>query len=136
MTSDLLQRQAALAGVALLATIGALALGKEEVPGRVVVSGAAPTFPGWQEAVVGVHRGPYGAQTSCGVRLDRRVSGIVHPVLPCGAKLVVAHGGMMVRTEVVERGAAAAGHEFDLTVGLARRIDLRRTLRIQWRFAG
>lgn len=134
MTSELLQRQAALAGVALLATVGALALGRE---------GPAESFPTtevtapaqWQEAVVGVFRGPYDRPTSCGIVLTRRLRGVVHPVLPCGAKLMVSTGGREVRIAVVEQGGASQGHEFDLTAGLARALGIRDSTRIRWRFA-
>src|SRR5215204_4656033 len=69
MSPALLVRQAALAGVALLAALGALALGGED-GGRVTplpdqVETAAP----WQEAAVGV-RGRPGRRTTCGEVLE------------------------------------------------------------------
>jgi len=131
----LLQRQAALAGVALLATLGALALGHAgETPLPVEpVSGAIR----WERAVVGV-LGPeaYAQKTSCGVALDSGSVGFAHPVLPCGVDIVVAYGDRQIRTEVVARGRVRVGHDFELTKALADELGVHGTQTIRWRFAG
>ncbi len=135
MSPALLQRQAALAGVALLATLGALALGHAgETPLPVEpVSGAIR----WERAVVGV-LGPeaYAQKTSCGVALDSGSVGLAHPVLPCGVDIVVAYGDRQIRTEVVARGRVRVGHDFELTKALADELGVHGTQTIRWRFAG
>lgn len=134
MSPALLVRQAALAGVALMAALGALALGRDDS----VVTPTAQVVPATtsREASVGVYRGPYGRRTECGVTLGRDVQGVIHPVLPCGAKLVVSVGARQLRTEVVGRGPVGLRHEFDLTVALATRLGLERAGTVRWRFAG
>jgi Lytic transglycolase len=135
MTPALVQRQAALAAGALLATLGVLAFtdrGEEASPIPPVEAGIR-----WQRATVGVlPPEAYVHETTCGVRLDSGTLGVAHPVLPCGVDLVVASGGREVRTEVVERGPVAEGRDFDLTRALAQELGVRRTDEIRWRFAG
>jgi hypothetical protein len=130
----LVQRQAALAAVALLATLGALALGNRESSTPV-----PPVVPEvrWASAVVGVlSPEAYEQKTACGVQLDSGTMGVAHPVLPCGVDVVVSGGGKEVRTEVVARTAVEAGREFDLTQALARALGVQGTQTIRWRFAG
>jgi hypothetical protein len=131
VTASLLQRQAALAGVALIAVLGALALGERgDEPPSGSVENVAPATQ-WRTATVGVaQRAPRG----CGSPGEQE-PGIVHPVLPCGAQVVVERGGTVVRTEVVGRGPVGLAHEFDLTAGLASRLGLVRADEIRWRFA-
>lgn len=134
MSPALLQRQTALAGVALLATLGALALGNRTVKTLPVepVSGEIR----WERAVVGV-LGPeaYAHKTSCGVALDSGSVGISHPVLPCGVDLVVALGNQRIRTEVIARGRMPSGRDFELTKALAAELGVHGTQTIRWRFA-
>jgi hypothetical protein len=136
MPGTLLQRQAALAAVALLAVLGALALSRSG-------DGAEPSPPSpapqvsWETtdvAVVGADR--FGSQTACGVTLTEQVAGIVHPVLPCGARLVLDGGGRPVEAQVVERSAVQAGHAFDVTPALAQALGLPEGGALRWRFAG
>jgi hypothetical protein len=131
----LLQRQAALAGVALLATLGALALGHRSESALPIepVSGAIR----WERAIVGV-LGPeaYAQKTSCGVVLDSGSLGISHPVLPCGVDIVVSYREKRIRTEVVARGREPAGRDFELTKALADELGIHGTETIRWRFAG
>jgi hypothetical protein len=129
----LLQRQAALAGVALLATLGALALTTRggSAPPPIPVSLQVP----WQAAVVGVlPPSAYARKTACGFQLDSGTRGIAHPVLPCGVDLELSFGGRQVRTEVVARTRVAAGREFDLTQALAEELGIHGTEEIRWRF--
>jgi hypothetical protein len=132
MNPSLLQRQAALAGVALLAALGAFALGRDggSEPGATQTT-VAPAAQ-WRTASVGVFRG---RGSGCGDRLDPSTAGVVHPVLPCGAKLVVQGAGGPVRTEVVGRGPVGLEHEFDLTPPLAARLGVEGSGEIRWRFA-
>jgi hypothetical protein len=131
----LLQRQAALAAGALLATLGVLAFEDRE--------GASAPLPPveaeveWERAEVGVLPArAYSRPTACGVELDSGTFGVAHPVLPCGVDLVVSVAGTDVRTEVVERGAVRQGHEFDLTRALAEELGVSGAGTIRWRFAG
>jgi hypothetical protein len=132
----LVQRQAALAGAALLATLGVLALSRDD-------DGSAqlrPTVPAvrWESAVVGVLPDrAYERPASCGSTLDSGTIGVAHPLLPCGVDLVVALDDRRVRTEVVERlSVSTGGPEFELTQALADRLGVSGRRTIQWRFAG
>jgi hypothetical protein len=130
----LLQRQAALAGVALLATLGALTLGNR--------GSSSPSQPPvqevrWESAVVGVlPPDAYAHKTACGTALDSGTIGVVHPLLPCGVDLVVSFEGKEARTEVVDRRRVEAGRQFDLTQALADALGVQGTQTIRWRFAG
>jgi hypothetical protein len=130
----LLQRQAALAGVALLATLGALALGNlnDTTPPQPAVPEVR-----WESAVVGIlPPDAYAQKTACGVELDSGTLGVAHPMLPCGVDLIVSFGAKEVRAEVVERKRVGRGREFDLTQGLADALGVHGTQTIRWRFAG
>lgn len=128
-------RQAALAGVALLAALGALALGGDDgrnlTPAATQVDAETP----WQEAVVGI-RGRPGRQTTCGTVLAGDTMGVIHPVLPCGARLVLRSGQRTESAEVVDRAAAGSERDFGVTRALATRLGLDGDTRIRWRFAG
>jgi rare lipoprotein A len=65
----------------------------------------------------------------------KTTEGIAHPVLPCGVRLFIRFQGREVLTQVVDRGPAAPGRDFDLTKALADRIGLHGTQIIQWRYA-
>jgi len=135
VTPALLQRQAALAAVALLATLGALALTNRAArnPSLPPVNSSVQ----WESAVVGVlSPKAYSKKTTCGVELDSGTIGVRHPVLPCGVDLVLSLGNKQVRTEVVARGRVEAGHEFDVTKALADALGFHGTRTIHWRFAG
>jgi hypothetical protein len=137
VTPALVQRQLALAGIALVSALGTLALGRSE-PNEITADEAVqPAAAGtWYVATVGSY-GPgfYGRPARCpGVVLTPKTRGIAHPVLPCGAKVVVAFRGRQIETEVVDKGPYTAGHEFDLTTGLAAALGVRGVQRIRWRF--
>ena len=134
MSAGLLQRQAALAAVALLATLGVLALQERR-------EAAAPLNPGgpavrWESAIVGVLRSEASAQaTTCGTTLDSGTLGVAHPVLPCGVDLVISLGSEEVRTEVVDHTTVGGGRAFDLTQALADELGVQGRETIRWRFA-
>ena len=137
MNAELVERQVALAGVALLAALTPLALGRGDVPGGA--AGAQPTPTAavrWTQAAVGVY-GPgfYGRTTECGVRLTRRTLGVAHPQLPCGARIVVSHRGRAVEARVVDRGPYGSRQEFSLTQALAGRLGVTGVELVRWRFA-
>ena len=138
MNPALVRRQVALAGVALLAALATFALSRAET-GQGLGPRSEPAAPAegeWLEALAGSYGpGRFGQPTACGVELTPTTRGIAHPVLPCGAKIVVLYRGRAVRTEVVDRGPYAAGHDFDVTQALAAELGLDGIQRVRWRFA-
>jgi hypothetical protein len=128
-----LQREAALAAGALLATLAVLAFGSREDERSPQAVG--PNIR-WESAVVGLlPAGAYERKTACGIELDSGTLGVAHPLLPCGVDLIVALNGKEVRTEVVERAPVEAGRDFDVTRALADELGLSGTHEIRWRFA-
>ncbi len=134
MSPTLLVRQAALAGVALLAALGALALGGDDGRGVTPLAAQVEAETPWQEAMVGV-RGRPGRRTSCGTVLGAETMGVIHPVLPCGARLVLSSGQRTETAEVVDHAAAGSGRDFGVTRALGSRLGLGGDARIRWRFA-
>ncbi len=137
MNGGLVQRQLGLAGVAFLAVLATAALAREDRgevrPTSEVVGVERGT---WQAARVGTYgSGFLGRTTECGLRLTAKTRGVSHSVLPCGAKIVVSYRGRRVRATVVDRGAVATGHDFELTEALAADLGVRGVARVRWRFA-
>ncbi len=136
MSGELLERELALAAVALVAILGGLALssGTGETPGG---STASPVTSGsWQEARVGTFGpGLYGTTTACGVKLRQKLEGVAHPVLPCGARLVVELNGRAVETRVVDEGSYGEGQEFALTSALGDALGVEGKATVRWRFS-
>jgi hypothetical protein len=138
MSPALAQRALLLAAVTLLGGVIALALagrldgaGSDDLPAAV-----GPPGGGWYEAVGARARaGLYGRPTACGHVIERSTMGFAHPVLPCGAKIYVGHGGKEVLTQVVARGPTPAGVQFALTDALARELGVEGRATIRWRFA-
>ena len=137
MNAALAQRQLALAGVALLALVAAVVLvqhARDEPVGAD--SGPRPVATDWYRALAAPYSFPADAElTACGQRAGEGAIGVAHPVLPCGAKVVIRFEGQDVLTQVVDRGAGLPGREFDLTAPLAKRIGLSGVQPIEWRFA-
>src|SRR5581483_5225678 len=77
-----------------------------------------------------------GTRTACGVVLGPATEGIVHPVLPCGAKLYLGYRGRTVLAAVIGRAPSVPGPAFELTRALARRLGLAGRTRIRWSYAG
>lgn len=133
MKAGLARRQAALAAVALTGALGAIALSRladdpeDPPPPTATVE--------WQEARVGV-LAPGGEPTSCGVTLTEASVGVAHPVLPCGARLMLELAGRRAEAEVVAQGPVAAGRAFDVTPALAGRLGIAGDEIVRWRFAG
>jgi hypothetical protein len=67
--------------------------------------------------------------------VDAETLGIAHPVLPCGAKIVLEHQGRRAQADVVERGPVATGHAFELTPALAQGLSVAGEATVRWRFA-
>jgi len=117
----LAQRQAALAGVALLAAVVSLAVTSSRHHSRRLLP----------PAVIA-----YGKRTACGQVIGARTEGVAHPVLPCGVKLYLTYEGKHVLTQVIDRGPYEPGRQFDLTEALARRLGLVGVQRVTWSYAG
>jgi hypothetical protein len=135
----LARRAVALAAIALLGAVVALTAGSftgsdeatPDLPEPVPVPGGD-----WYEALAA----PYPAssrreRTACGQRLGPNTLGVAHPVLPCGVKIFIRFRDQTVLTQVVDRGPAVPGRQFDVTRGLAARIGLVGTQRVRWRYA-
>jgi hypothetical protein len=136
MSEILGQRLVLLAAVALLGVVVALAIvERRDDEGRVGLTGAAAPA-GWNTAFAG-SRGPAGdaERTTCGQVLSGDSLGVTHPVLPCGAKLILRNGDEQVLTEVIDHTLAEAGRELEVTAALGQMLDLDETAEIEWRFA-
>jgi len=137
MNAQLLERAVALAAVALVATLTVLAFGggDEEQPAPASQP-VPPAQPDWRQATVGTY-GPgfFGRTTPCDVLLTRRTRGIAHPVLPCGARIVVGFGEKEVDTRVVDRGPYGTGQDFALTEALAEDLGVKGVQAVRWRFS-
>ncbi len=130
-------RLLSLAAVALLAGLVAVAVVErrtsvEPVEPRSAVAAGG----GWYDALA-APRPPSGdaEQTTCGLTLTGRSLGVTHPVLPCGAKLLVRYGGETIFTEVIDNELQATGRQFELTPALARLVGLDGTQQVEWRYA-
>jgi rare lipoprotein A (peptidoglycan hydrolase) len=138
----LAQRQLILAGVALLGLVAALAVaagagGSSASTGNGNdLSSVAPAGGGWYRGLAAAYRlDPRTKRTACGQRATPDTLGVAHPVLPCGAKIVLRYGNVQVLTQVIDRGTGVPGREFDVTAALAHRIGLAGVQPIRWRFA-
>ena len=137
MTTSLGQRLALLAAVALLATVAAAAIVEQQAASEASVSlTSAPAPAGWNIAFAG-SRGPAGdaQRTTCGQVLGPKSLGVTHPVLPCGAKVVLRHGSKQVLTEVIDNALAEPGRQLEVTDELARMLGIDGTVELEWRFA-
>jgi hypothetical protein len=132
------ERLAVVTALAFVAALTVLAVLKqtEEPAARTVARGATAPSGGWYEALA-ASRGAAGdaERTSCGLVLTGASLGVTHPVLPCGAKLLLRFGGDTVLTEVIDNKLKGQGRQFELTEALARRLGLDGTQAVSWRFA-
>jgi hypothetical protein len=134
------QRLLGLAAVALLAGVIALAVVERrssDANATPPPTGAvAPGGGGWYSALA-ASRGPVGdaQRTTCGLILTNKSLGVSHPVLPCGAKLLLRFGNQTVLTEVIDNKLESPGHQFELTEQLAADLGIDGTQQIDWRFA-
>jgi hypothetical protein len=132
MNAGLARRQAALAGVALVGALGAIALSRLGDD-----SDAAPpptAVVEWESATVGVFE-PSPDPTVCGITVTAETVGIAHPVLPCGAKVLVEHQGRQAQADVVERGPVEPGQAFELSPALAQQLGVPGEATVRWRFS-
>jgi hypothetical protein len=138
VTPALAQRLLALAAVALLAGLVTVAVvERRDRPAAAVVGGAsAPGASGWYAALA-APRPPAGdaERTTCDLILTAASLGVTHPVLPCGAKLVLRYRGETVLTEVIDNDLTSSGRQLELSDSLARLIGLDGTQQLEWRYA-
>ena len=139
MPAAVAQRLLGLAAVALLGGVLALAVierRSQDAGATVVATGAVAAGGGWY-AGLAASRGEAGdaERTSCGLILTGKSYGVSHPVLPCGAKLLIRYGGHTVMTEVIDNKLKSPGRQFEFTERLAREVGLEGTQEIDWRFA-
>jgi hypothetical protein len=137
VTDSFPQRLVLLGAVALLGIALALAAieGLPRDSGTQGLTGAvAPS--GWNTAFAG-SRGPTGdaQRTTCGQVLTPESLGVTHPVLPCGAMLVLRRRDTQVLSEVIDNTLVEAGRQIEVTEALAEVLGLDATAEIEWRFA-
>ena len=132
------ERLAVVTALAFLAglTVVAVLQRTEEPAGPGTARGATAPGGGWYAALA-ASRGSAGdaERTSCGLVLTGASLGVTHPVLPCGAKILLRFGGDTVLTEVIDNKLKGQGRQFELTEALARRLGLDGTQAVSWRFA-
>jgi predicted RNA-binding Zn-ribbon protein involved in translation (DUF1610 family) len=116
---DFAQRLVLLSAVALLAAIAAVA----------IVSQRATSGNG--------SRGQTGdaQRTTCGQVLTPESLGVTHPVLPCGAKVILRSGDKQVLSEVIDNALVEPGRQLEVTDALAKMLGIHGTVELQWRFA-
>jgi hypothetical protein len=133
------QRLLGLAAVAFLGAIIALAVierRSDDASAAPTASGAVAPGGGWYSALAASRGAARDAEkTSCGLILTVRSLGVTHPVLPCGAKVLVRFGGETVLTAVIDNKLKSAGRQFELTDRLAQELGVNGTQEIDWRFA-
>ena len=138
MTARLAQRQLALAAVALLAAVAAIAVAaaregtaEQSLPAQIPAPGG-----GWYTGLAASNGGSFSKRrTACGHVVGPTTLGVAHPVLPCDTKLFIAYGDKEVLTQVLAPGPTTPGCDFELTRALAKRLSLRGTDQIRWRYA-
>jgi hypothetical protein len=62
-------------------------------------------------------------------------AGVVHPVLPCGARIFVEYGGRRALTRVVAQSPVGPNRQFDLTPRLAKLLRLDGVREVRWAFS-
>jgi len=139
MPAAVAQRLLTLAALAFVGTIAALAIVEQrssDGAAAAAATGAVAPGGGWYSALAG-SRGVAGdaERTSCGLILTAKSLGVTHPVLPCGAKILIRFGGDTVLTEVIDNRLKSTGRQFELTDLLARNLGLDGTQEVDWRFA-
>ena len=137
MPPALAQRLVALAAVALLAAVAAMAIvaqrGTDESAAALT---SAPAPAGWNIAFAGSRGATGDAQrTTCGQVLAPQSLGVTHPVLPCGAKVILRYGNKQVLSEVIDNTLAEPGRQLEVTDALAKKLGIDGTVEMQWRFA-
>jgi len=137
VTESLPQRLVLLAGIALVAAVSAIAVIEQRAtdPGAAALT-SAPAPAGWNTAFAGSRGATGDAQrTTCGQVLAPESLGATHPVLPCGAKVVLRYGDTQVLTEVIDNALVEPGRQLEMTEALAGILGVDGTVELEWRFA-
>jgi hypothetical protein len=139
MSAAIAQRLLWLAAIAFAGAVVAIALvdaSSDDASATPGPTGAVAPGRGWYEALA-ASRGPAGdaEKTSCGLVLTEASLGVTHPVLPCGAKLLLRFGDQVFLTEVIDNKLKSAGRQLEVTESFAQRLGLDGTQKIDWRFA-
>jgi hypothetical protein len=131
------QRQVALAGIALLAAVVALVLtshGKSEA--LTGIPKPVPVVGGWYKALAGAEQPRYGRRTRCGYLLKPGTEGITDSVLPCNVLVYVAYrDSPQILTRVIDRRPVLPGRKFGLTPKLAQELGVDGVEKIRWVYA-
>ena len=137
MQNALAQRLVVLAAVALLAAVASVAIVSERGTdeGAAALT-SAPAPAGWNVAFAGSRGATGDAQrTTCGQVLTPESLGVTHPVLPCGAKVILRSGSKQVLTEVIDNALVEPGRQLEVTEKLAQLLGIEGTVELEWRFA-
>jgi hypothetical protein len=131
------QRLVLLAAIALLSAVAAAAIVEQRAPdeGAAALT-SAPAPAGWNVAFAGSRGATGDAQrTTCGQVLAPQSLGVTHPVLPCGAKVIIRSGDEQILTEVIDNALAEPGRQLEVTEALATMLGIDGTVELEWRFA-
>jgi hypothetical protein len=131
------QRLVVLAAVALIAAVAAAAIveQRDSNEGAAALT-SAPAPAGWNIAFAGSRGATGDAQrTTCGQVLAPRSLGVTHPVLPCGAKVILRSGDTQVVSEVIDNALVEPGRQLEVTEELAQMLGIDGTVELEWRFA-
>ena len=126
-----------LAAEALLAAVAAMAIVAQNGSnaGAAALT-SAPAPAGWNIAFAGSRGATGDAQrTTCGQVLAPQSLGVTHPVLPCGAKVILRSGNKQVLTEVIDNALVEPGRQLEVTDALAKMLGIDGTVELEWRFA-
>jgi hypothetical protein len=138
VTSGLAQRLLALAAAALLTGVFGVALSQagRDSSETALPEPAVGPWGGWTTVLAGVApRAPRaGRRSGCDWVVTPRTQGVLHPTLPCGARIFVEYGGRQALTQVVARFPVGQGRQLDLAPTLAQRLGLQGTRELRWAF--
>lgn len=131
------QRLIVLAAVALLAAVAAVAIVEQlDADEGAAALTSAPAPAGWNIAFAGSRGATGDAQrTTCGQVLASQSLGVTHPVLPCGAKVILRSGDTQILTEVIDNALVEPGRQLEVTEALAKMLEIDETVELEWRFA-
>jgi hypothetical protein len=131
------QRLLVLAAVAFLAAVAAVAIVEQRDAGEGEAAlTSAPAPAGWNVAFAGSRGATGDAQrTTCGQLLAPQSLGVTHPVLPCGAKVILRSGDTQILTEVIDNALVEPGRQLEVTESLAAMLEIEGTVELEWRFA-
>ena len=126
-----------LAAVALLAAVAAMAIvAQNGSDAGAAALTSAPAPAGWNIAFAGSRGATGDAQrTTCGQVLAPQSLGVTHPVVPCGAKVILRSGDKQVLTEVIDNALVEPGRQLEVTDALAKTLGIDGTVELEWRFA-